>query len=76
MLVADPTPWFVLLLSLWQEYKTHKESYVKKFELTKLPPYLILCIKVSPHITTERDDLHCTSVPLFPSEIYKEQFLY
>ena len=29
-----------------QEYKTHKESYVKKFELTKLPPYLILCVKV------------------------------
>ena len=30
-----------------QEYKTHKESYVKRFELTKLPPYLIICIKVS-----------------------------
>ncbi|XP_019863948.1 PREDICTED: U4/U6.U5 tri-snRNP-associated protein 2-like [Amphimedon queenslandica] len=28
-----------------KEYKTHRESYVKKFELTKLPPYLILCIK-------------------------------
>ena len=32
--------------SLLQEYKTHKESFVKKFELTKLPPYLILCVKV------------------------------
>ena len=29
-----------------QEYKTHKESYVKRFELTQLPPYLILYIKV------------------------------
>ena len=29
-----------------QEYKTHKESFVKKFELTHLPPYLILCVKV------------------------------
>ncbi|CAI8006750.1 U4/U6.U5 tri-snRNP-associated protein 2 [Geodia barretti] len=28
-----------------KEYKTHKESYVKRFELTKLPPYLIICIK-------------------------------
>ena len=30
-----------------QEYKTHKESFVKRFELTRLPPYLILYIKVS-----------------------------
>ena len=29
-----------------QEYKTYSESHVKKFELTRLPPYLILCVKV------------------------------
>ena len=28
-----------------QEYKTQQESHVKRFELTKLPPYLILCFK-------------------------------
>lgn len=28
-----------------QEYKTHRESYIKKFELTGLPPYIILYIK-------------------------------
>jgi U4/U6.U5 tri-snRNP-associated protein 2 len=28
-----------------KEYKTHRESYIKKFELTKLPPYIILCIQ-------------------------------
>lgn len=28
-----------------KEYKTQQESHVKRFELTKLPPYLILCFK-------------------------------
>ncbi|XP_014668010.1 PREDICTED: U4/U6.U5 tri-snRNP-associated protein 2-like [Priapulus caudatus] len=28
-----------------KEYKTSKESIVKRFEITKLPPYLIICIK-------------------------------
>ncbi|XP_037068844.1 U4/U6.U5 tri-snRNP-associated protein 2-like [Pollicipes pollicipes] len=28
-----------------REYKTYKEEIVKRFELTRLPPYLILCIK-------------------------------
>jgi U4/U6.U5 tri-snRNP-associated protein 2 len=28
-----------------KEYKTASESHVKRFELTKLPPFLILCIK-------------------------------
>ncbi|KAK2566273.1 U4/U6.U5 tri-snRNP-associated protein 2 [Acropora cervicornis] len=28
-----------------QEYKTYKETFVKKFELTKLPKYLIMCVK-------------------------------
>ncbi|XP_043212765.1 U4/U6.U5 tri-snRNP-associated protein 2-like isoform X2 [Amphibalanus amphitrite] len=28
-----------------KEYKTYKEEIVKRFELTRLPPYLILCIK-------------------------------
>ena len=31
---------------LIQEYKTYKETFVKKFELTKLPKYLIMCVKV------------------------------
>ncbi|XP_072493063.1 ubiquitin carboxyl-terminal hydrolase 39 isoform X2 [Notamacropus eugenii] len=28
-----------------QEYKTYKENFLKRFQLTKLPPYLIFCIK-------------------------------
>jgi len=28
-----------------REYKTYKEEVVKRFELLRLPPYLILCIK-------------------------------
>ncbi|XP_065347012.1 ubiquitin carboxyl-terminal hydrolase 39 [Cloeon dipterum] len=28
-----------------KEYKTYKENFMKKFEITKLPPYLILYIK-------------------------------
>jgi len=31
-----------------QEYKTYKETFVKKFELTRLPKYLIMCVKASP----------------------------
>ncbi|XP_020825133.1 ubiquitin carboxyl-terminal hydrolase 39 isoform X2 [Phascolarctos cinereus] len=27
------------------EYKTYKENFLKRFQLTKLPPYLIFCIK-------------------------------
>ncbi|CAK9301107.1 unnamed protein product [Gordionus sp. m RMFG-2023] len=28
-----------------KEYKTYKDSTIKRFELTRLPPYLILCFK-------------------------------
>ncbi|XP_071830110.1 ubiquitin carboxyl-terminal hydrolase 39-like [Apostichopus japonicus] len=28
-----------------KEYKTYKDSTIKRFELTRLPPYLIICIK-------------------------------
>ncbi|NWX94649.1 SNUT2 protein, partial [Nothoprocta pentlandii] len=28
-----------------QEYKTYKENFLKRFQLTRLPPYLIFCIK-------------------------------
>uniref|UniRef100_A0A0A9W861 Ubiquitin carboxyl-terminal hydrolase 39 n=2 Tax=Lygus hesperus TaxID=30085 RepID=A0A0A9W861_LYGHE len=28
-----------------KEYKTYKENFMKKFEITKLPPYLILYVK-------------------------------
>jgi len=30
-----------------KEYKTHKDSTMKRFELTKLPPYIIVYIKVN-----------------------------
>ena len=35
-----------LLCESFQEYKTYKETFVKKFQLTKLPPYLFIVIKV------------------------------
>ena len=28
-----------------KEYKTHKENFVKRYQLRKLPPYLIVCYK-------------------------------
>ncbi|XP_031467706.1 U4/U6.U5 tri-snRNP-associated protein 2-like, partial [Phasianus colchicus] len=28
-----------------KEYKTYKENFLKRFQLTRLPPYLIFCIK-------------------------------
>jgi hypothetical protein len=30
-----------------QEYKTYKDNFLKRYEITKLPPYLILCFRVS-----------------------------
>jgi len=30
-----------------KEYKTHKDSTLKRFELTRLPPYIIVYVKVS-----------------------------
>lgn len=30
-----------------QEYKTYKENYLKRYEITKLPKYLIMCFRVS-----------------------------
>lgn len=32
-------------LAFLQEYKTYKENFLKRFQLTKLPPYLVFCIK-------------------------------
>ncbi len=29
-----------------QEYKTYKENFLKRYELTKLPKYLIMCFRV------------------------------
>ena len=29
-----------------KEYKTHKDSTLKRFELTRLPPYIIVYVKV------------------------------
>ena len=42
----------------------HNESYVKKFELTKLPPYLILCVKV--HVANPHHPFLSLSLPLSP----------
>ena len=42
--VGLPVMVYVVLL---QEHKTASESFVKRYKLTRLPPYLILCIKVS-----------------------------
>ena len=36
--------------TLEKEYKTYKDSTLKKFEITRLPPYIILYIKVSSSI--------------------------
>lgn len=36
---------FFFCLVYVQEYKTYKENFLKRFQLTKLPPYLIFCIK-------------------------------
>lgn len=81
--------WFVIammwIIEIWivkisramlypQEYKTHRESFIKRFEITKLPPYLILFIKV----------LHCAlmfwficnTIWIIIIAIYKEQFLH
>ena len=30
----------------WKEYKTYKENFMKKYELVKLPRYLIMCFRV------------------------------
>ncbi len=29
-----------------QEYKTYKDNFLKRYEIRKLPPYLILCFRV------------------------------
>ena len=29
-----------------QEYKTYKENFMKRYEITKLPKYLIMCFRV------------------------------
>jgi len=29
-----------------QDYKTYKDNYLKRYEIQKLPPYLILCFRV------------------------------
>jgi U4/U6.U5 tri-snRNP-associated protein 2 len=30
-----------------QEYKTYKENFLKKYEILRLPKYLIMCFRVS-----------------------------
>uniref|UniRef100_A0A8C5EKX9 ubiquitinyl hydrolase 1 n=1 Tax=Gouania willdenowi TaxID=441366 RepID=A0A8C5EKX9_GOUWI len=48
-LIIPQVPLFNILSkfngSTEKEYKTYKENFLKRFQLTKLPPYLIFCIK-------------------------------
>ena len=48
--IIPQVPLFTLLQKfngvLEKEYKTYKDSTLKRFELTQLPPYLLLNIKV------------------------------
>jgi len=30
-----------------QEYKTYKENFLKRYEILRLPKYLIMCFRVS-----------------------------
>ena len=41
---------------LSQEYRTYKESFVKRFELTRLPPYLVVHVKVCGVFGEENDN--------------------
>jgi len=51
-----------------KEYKTYKDSTLKRFEITQLPPFIILYIKVlvtSPsRVASAVNSAHCTSVQL------------
>lgn len=40
-----------------KEYKTYKENFMKRFEITELPPYLILYIKVSKYVYLKRENI-------------------
>ncbi|KAM3830544.1 ubiquitin carboxyl-terminal hydrolase 39 [Vipera latastei] len=48
-LIIPQVPLFNILAKfnglMEKEYKTYKENFLKRFQLTKLPPYLIFCIK-------------------------------
>ncbi|XP_027591052.2 U4/U6.U5 tri-snRNP-associated protein 2 [Pipra filicauda] len=48
-LIIPQVPLFSILAkfngSTEKEYKTYKENFLKRFQLTRLPPYLIFCIK-------------------------------
>ncbi|XP_059515258.1 ubiquitin carboxyl-terminal hydrolase 39 isoform X2 [Myotis daubentonii] len=48
-LIIPQVPLFTILAKFngitEKEYKTYKENFLKRFQLTKLPPYLIFCIK-------------------------------
>lgn len=48
-LIIPQVPLFSILAkfngSTEKEYKTYKENFLKRFQLTHLPPYLIFCIK-------------------------------
>jgi hypothetical protein len=37
-----------------QEYKTYKDNFLKRYEIRRLPPYLILCFRVSEHLFVYR----------------------
>ena len=37
-----------------QDYKTYKDNYLKRYEIRKLPPYLILCFRVRTRMKTKK----------------------
>lgn len=56
-----------------KEYKTYKENFMKRFEITELPPYLILYIKVS--VYNDVLILYVHLLFYFFTEVYKEHIL-
>lgn len=70
------------MITTLQEYKTYKESFVKKFELTKLPPYLILVIKVYNHFMHNYDDvkknfiIYSSTMPFLFFFVFEAQIMF
>lgn len=57
-----------------QEYKTYKENYLKRYEITKLPKYLIMCFRVKFQYFRFFDNLLNIS-NLSNKAIYQKHFL-
>lgn len=65
-----------------KEYKTYKENFMKRFEITQLPPYLILYIKVKiEHIVLNQKCIFLInffdwSLQYYVLEIYEEHIFH